>query len=448
MSIWIVLILLCAIFGGIGYAKGGVRMAVSLFGILLGLALANPLGGAIRPLLASVGLKHPIWNGLLAPMIVFLLVWLVFMGIGFAIHHKLYMRYKYSSDDLSRLKFERMNTRVGIALGLVAAVALLFALGLMVYVLGYATLKVASEESNTGFVKVLSKVREDMRTTGFDRSISSLDRSSPRYYQSIDLFSLLYHNPQLQTRVTNYPPFLRLLEQPEIADAFSDQEYKDMVLGKGSVFQIANHPKTVPILASPTLKDEYSKIDLADFQTYLKTGKAPKFAETQILGRWQFDPFTMVTDMRKKKPDMTSQEIMRARDLLMPLTNATLIATLDNKLVLSSLGAAAAPAAPAAPEDPQATAEAESAAALAARYRTGTPAPQGQARPAAPAQPAKPSVALPMFTGEGAWEGEGSRYKVTLPKVGGGELKGAARIEGDELIVELPEANLTFYRSE
>ena len=74
MTIWIMAVLLFALFGALGYAKGAIRMIFPLVGLVLGTFLAVPLGPLVKSLVPLVGLKNPIWSILLPPVIIFFLI--------------------------------------------------------------------------------------------------------------------------------------------------------------------------------------------------------------------------------------------------------------------------------------------------------------------------------------------------------------------------------------
>ena len=88
MTIWIMAVLLFAMFGALGYAKGAIRMIFPLIGLALGVFLAVPLGPVVQPLVPLVGLKNPVWSILLPPVIVFFLIAILFIIVGFIVHWK------------------------------------------------------------------------------------------------------------------------------------------------------------------------------------------------------------------------------------------------------------------------------------------------------------------------------------------------------------------------
>ncbi|HTG45901.1 MAG TPA: CvpA family protein, partial [Verrucomicrobiae bacterium] len=95
---WILAIGLLAVFAGLGYAKGSIRMAVSLAGLIVGVMVAVPLGHALRPVMKPLGVVNPVWLTVVPPVVAFALVYLIVMGLSFFVHHKIYLRYKYKHD--------------------------------------------------------------------------------------------------------------------------------------------------------------------------------------------------------------------------------------------------------------------------------------------------------------------------------------------------------------
>src|SRR5881409_3619929 len=187
MTIWIMAVLLFALFGALGYAKGAIRMIFPLFGLMLGVFLAVPLGPAVKPLVPLVGLKNPIWSVLLPPVIVFFLIAFIFIVIGFIAHWKVNLYYKYRTDDYHRLSWERLNKRLGVSIGLIAGAAYTVLLGLVIYILGYLTVQVSAGENETGLVKYLNQARADLVAAGLDKTVARFDPTPERFYQASDI---------------------------------------------------------------------------------------------------------------------------------------------------------------------------------------------------------------------------------------------------------------------
>src|SRR5205809_7901600 len=62
MTIWIMAVLLFALFGALGYAKGAIRMIFPLMGLALGAFLAVPLGPWANRVGPLLGWRNPIWT--------------------------------------------------------------------------------------------------------------------------------------------------------------------------------------------------------------------------------------------------------------------------------------------------------------------------------------------------------------------------------------------------
>jgi hypothetical protein len=436
MSIWILLAGLIVIFGVLGFFLGAIRTAVTVAGLFLGLMLAGGLAPTAAKILPSVGIKSfsEVW--LLSPVTVVVVIVLVFLGISFAVHAQVAKKIKSKNDDLLWLGFQRLNRQTGACAGLVAAIATFFAIGSIVYSVGYATIQL-SGDTIPGSISAINTLRRDMETSGFDRAFAALDKTSPKFYQTADVLGLIYQNPILQSRINTYPPFLTLMERQEFQDIATDKEYNDLVFSKGNIALIADHPKTLGIISNPEIRAEFENADLADLKTYLKTGKSPKYDDEKILGRWLLDKDALLTHLKKSKPDMRSRELLALKQLMEKFPKVTMLATVDNKAIFKVDGTipdpAAAPAAPVAP-DP---------------YRGRGPNRQAPPRPAAP----KPSVTgvkpppVLQLSGEGTWTAFAGEYKLTVPE-GGKPVDVLAKVDQDELIITKGDQTLVFAKVE
>jgi hypothetical protein len=122
MSIWILIIALCVVFAAIGFFSGAIRTAMLWIGVLFATFLTPALAPKMTGLMPKIGIKHPFWIETAPYLILFALIALVIFGIGFGVHHKVALVYKYQRDDFSRVKWQRMNSHLGLSLGLVIAV--------------------------------------------------------------------------------------------------------------------------------------------------------------------------------------------------------------------------------------------------------------------------------------------------------------------------------------
>ena len=100
MIFWLLALVLLASLAGIGYRQGVIRVAFSFVGIVFGALLAGLLGKLMKPLLITFGLKTPPLAWLLAPVVAFLLISIIFKVAGFMVHQKVDVHFKYHAGDL------------------------------------------------------------------------------------------------------------------------------------------------------------------------------------------------------------------------------------------------------------------------------------------------------------------------------------------------------------
>src|SRR5262245_56535193 len=101
MFIWILAVVLLALFALIGFFNGAICMCVSFLGAFVALLMAKPLAPLAKPLVSLVGVKNPLWISLLPPVFVVVILALVFFGVAFAVHRPVALFYKYKADDLT-----------------------------------------------------------------------------------------------------------------------------------------------------------------------------------------------------------------------------------------------------------------------------------------------------------------------------------------------------------
>src|SRR5437867_2492948 len=456
MTIWIMAVLLFALFGALGYAKGACRMVFRLVGWALGTFLAVPLPPLVKPVVPLVGLRNPLWSILLPPVIVFFLIAFIFIVIGFIVHWKVNLYYKYRTDDYHRLAWERLNKRLGVSIGLIAGSAYTILLGLVIYILGYLTVQVSAGENETGLAKNLNQARSDLHSSGLEKTVAAFDPTPENYYLASDILGLVYHNPLLHSRLSTYPPFLSLAERQQFQDIATDTEFQNMLATQTAVGQIINHPKTQAILNDQEIVQQLQQTDLKDLLVYLKTGESPKFADIRILGRWQLEPYATLLQEKKRRNRVTTAEMKLLKQQLEFVKSYTLVVTPDNNVKLKGpdvmpliqkylgelkasaegTGKRTAPVARApapAPVRPAAPSAASQQAAQRYGNRPGAspslpPATVATAAPAAaPVAPPSPAAIaaeiakLPtVVLADGTWKGENDKYQLTLTAQAGG----------------------------
>lgn len=470
MLFWLIVIAILAILGLTGYYKGAIRSLVSLLGLVVATYLALPLGPYLKPLVPKVGLVHPVWAVIVPPVVVFLLIALIFIGVSFLVHHKVMMHFKYATDDFTRLRWERLNQRLGLAVGLAGGAVYATLVGLGVYIFGYPAVQVTLDDS-PAMQRFLSTARKDIAASGFDRTLSAIDPMPETYYLASDVLGLVYQNyAALQQRIGNYPAFLAWGERPEFQDITTDTTLLNLLQTRGPVIEVINHPKIVALLNNPELMSELGTLSLKDLYQYLKTGKSAKYDEEKILGWWQLDPHATFTLTRRRNPDMPPKQMAELKQMLQVwIPQLTVMAAPDNSLLMRvELGDAARQAIEQMRNAAQAALQAQQQATgggggvqqlppgYAERYglrprggapgATGADGTEGDGSQGGVQLPPTPNTAV---AGKGTWEREGSRlrYKLKFQNEQGREKTGTAVIEQEEMLITVDGQTMVFVRT-
>ncbi|NLH74543.1 MAG: CvpA family protein [Verrucomicrobia bacterium] len=455
MLTWLIVIAVFGLLGLAGYYRGAVRAGVSFVGLVLAAFLALPLAPTLRPLVPKLGLTNQLWWFVLPPVAVFILIVLIFAIIGLPVHHKVALYYKYNTDDHTRIRWERLNQRLGVCIGMLEATIYCLMLGLVFYVAGYPAVQTTGDES-PAWQRLIASVRKEIQASGLDKSLASLDPMKENYYLASDLIGLLYQNPVLLERLLNYPAFLALGERDDIKDLVNDVEFLNAWQTKAPILNLINHPKVQNLINNAEVANEVSQVDLKDLIQYLSTGRSARYDEEKILGRWILDVSATFTLARKENPDMSAQEMAKLKTLVgVFLAKTTLMATPDNKFRVkvelteqanrmietakAAAAAAAAAAQAAAGETPQPPMGMDPR--IAERYfgrGRGARGAQPEEQPRPAAVPTDlPGIPQFSLAGEGTWERDGSRYKLSLTDAKNQSHSGTCTADEDRLVAKL-----------
>jgi hypothetical protein len=461
MLILILAVVLLGVVGALGYLQGAIRLTVSLVGLFLGAVLALPLSPMAKPLIPLLGVKHPVWSIVWPPIIVFSVIFLLFIGIAFFVQRKVAHYYKYQTDDIGRIRWERLNKGLGLCLGLVMGGFWLFLLCLAVYGPGYLAVQVVSDDTSSAALRYLSKARHDLKSTGMERAVAPFDPLPPKYYQASDILGLIYNNPALLNRLSEYPPFLTIGARAEFQEIATDTEFNTLLQSKGDVAQILQHPKTQTIIYNPEILQELLQQDLPDLHKYLMTGKSPKFEEEKILGRWKLDLYSTMAQVRRKNPDMPASQMARMKKLINETLSAvSFTATTDNKATLKvevteAMRQAAQAAQQAAAAAAQARAQTAPGSSMTpeqrARYGLGQSPSRGTGAPGTPNPAPVATNAAPqqlVASAQGSWEHESDKYQIKLQDERNKGLTFEGVADDDKLTLVSPIVTLVFFKSE
>ena len=297
IMIWLIAILLLAIFAGMGFLRGAVQMGISLVGLFLALALAVWLA---PPLLidSNVGEFHGNAIGrlifdtffdFLHRVGVFLLVSLVFLVVGIVVHFRVRKHFRFKTDEATQLMFRRLNKRIGAAFGLLIGTVYTILVGVFLYGPGYLTYQVATS-GDPGWLKFINYTRKSMEGSGLEKMAASLDPMPSKFYEVSDIIGLFHKNPLLESRFRNYPPFLKALTEAEVhGDTVVESEsseFRNMLAEQSSIVHLA---AAVIVLSITDLGEALLQADLKDLRTFLEKGESPIYSDEKILGRWQLD---------------------------------------------------------------------------------------------------------------------------------------------------------------
>ncbi|MDB6023484.1 MAG: hypothetical protein JWQ04_3341 [Pedosphaera sp.] len=331
MMIWLFALVLFGCVAYVGFAMGAIRASASLLGLLVASLLAPALGHIFNPLVSAVGVKSPLLVWVLGPFIAFIVVLAVFKIIGHAVHRKVDVYYKYKAGDLRMGLFNRLNARVGIAVGVMNAAVYLILISWVVYVFSYATTQVESGDTAPWAVRMLNSAGESLQSSGMAKVSAAVDKMPQSYYQAADTLGLIYHNDLLEARLSRYPAFLALAERPEFQEIGNDKDFAELRQKQPPITEILDNPKAQNIVNNPGLLNEIwttTTPHLTDLQAYLKTGQSAEYAGEKILGRWDFDQNGPLNAVKRAKPNIGVLEMQRTKQTLSQIfAKTTLVAT-------------------------------------------------------------------------------------------------------------------------
>jgi hypothetical protein len=340
MTIWLLALVLLASLAALGYRQGAIRVGFSFVGILLGLALAGPLGGILARPLTLVGLKNPLLVWMLPPFLVFVIVSIITKIVALNVHEKVEVFYKYHAGDLRLALWERLNRRLGLCLGLLNGAAYFFLICGIVFAFSYWTVQVAAAEKDPKWMRVLNYMGRDLQSTGFAKPARATAPMPTSYYDMADFAGLIYRNPLAQARLSHYPTYLSLSERPEFQDFGGDTGMIEMWQRQDPIMDFYHHPKIQAILNNPDLVRllwNTTLPDRNDIYAFLQTGTSAKYDE-KILGRWDFDVNAALILMHRAKPNIPSSEMQKLKtSLTLRYAKAILVAMPDHLVLVRSL---------------------------------------------------------------------------------------------------------------
>jgi hypothetical protein len=316
-------------------------VSFSLIGIIVSALLAGPLARYVQPALPHVGIHDPTVIWLVSPVIVFVILLIPFKSAGFFVHRKVEVHFKYREDGTQLIRWNRLNARLGLGLGLVNALAYLVLLSFIIFDLSYWTAQVATSDDEGRAIKLLNQMGRDSETSGLARIARAVDPMPEVYFKDADLAGLLCQNPQLRDRLADYPMFISLTERDDFKQLGQDADFQNawkqhapihQLLENGQFKSIWENQDTVNLVWG-IVQDNFD-----DLCAYLQTGQSAKYGSEKIIGRWDLNIGATTAKLLETRPVISSREMLTLRLWVsQAFTNTTFVAGGDGQAFLKNL---------------------------------------------------------------------------------------------------------------
>ena len=316
MTIWILALGLLISLAALGYRQGAVRVAFSLVGIIISALLAAPLARYVKPILPHVGIHDPTVIWMVSPVIVFVILLIPFKSLGFFVHRKMEVYFKYKGEGMQLIRWNRLNARLGLCLGPINALAYLVLISFVIFDLSYWSAQVAISGDESRLIKLLNQMGRDSETTGFAQIARAIDPMPDSYFQYADLAGLLIQNPQLGGRLADYPMFISLTERDDFKQLGQNTDFQNAWKQHAPIQQLLDNAQFKSLwenqdtvnLVWGIVQDNYD-----DLVAYLKTGKSAKYSSEKIVGRWDFNTAATTGKLLESRPVISSREMRALR---------------------------------------------------------------------------------------------------------------------------------------
>lgn len=341
MTIWILTLLVLGSTVGMGWRQGVIRSGFSLVGILIAALFAGLLGKPIALLLPHLGAHNPAVVWFLAPFIGFVIVLALFKVAGFYTFRKVDVFYRYKASDLQQTLWKRLNHRLGLCLGFVNGLLYLVLLSFVIFNLSYWTTQIATSEEEPFKVRLINRLGNDMKSTGFDKVARAVDPASETFFNIADFAGLLCQNPQLKDRLSAYPAFLSLSERDDFKALGQDGDFQGGWKGHSPIGTLLNAGNVKPMIEDPEKSAfiwNIVKTNLDDLNHYLQTGESLKYGDEKIVGRWNINISSTFAMLRQSRPNIPSAEMKVVRAwMLKAYAQTSLVAGTDGQAFLKNL---------------------------------------------------------------------------------------------------------------
>jgi hypothetical protein len=342
MSIWILAMLLLAILALAGWRQGGILAAFTFGGILLGALLAGLVGKLLHPLLPHLGASDPLMAWALAPICGFILVSIVVTSFGFKVHREVEVYYKHKAGELRNAMWQRLNTRLGICVGVLNGAAYFILISFIVFNLTYLTYQAGAADNQPFLIRMANQLGSDLQSTGMARVATAVGTLPPDYYKFSDLSGFLMQNPTTAARLADYPGLTSLWERDDMQSLATDNTLTNALASGATVGQVLGEQSVQDLLKNKALTktvEDAFETNMDDLTTYLQTGKSTKYTD-KIIGNWACNIRVTLAWWRESTQKIPPSEMMAVQALWTKAYGpTTVLATGDHQLYIKSLPA-------------------------------------------------------------------------------------------------------------
>jgi len=323
MSIWILGVILVVGLAALGRQIGSIRMGVSMIGAIVAYVGTLYLTPIVSPMMESVGIDNPITIWWLTPLVVYIILFIMMNGIAQGVYLKVNLFFQYRAKEDAKMRFERMDKNVGLALGIANGCVLLTIISVPIYVAGYITIQFKTDD-DPFLYNLLNRARADLTSTGFDKISAAIAPNTDELFMIADTAALIYNNPSVQDFIAEYPDFYHFVEEDTLGsgedqdDPYSSSEegesepdFKSLLTGKGSLAKILSHSKAQQLMKSSDFMSVIKNLDYADLNEFIKTGISPKYQDDPIVGKWRIDLPRSIREYGRKLPQLRPAYLSR-----------------------------------------------------------------------------------------------------------------------------------------
>lgn len=341
MIIWILAVLVMASVSLAGWRQGAIRAAFAFVGILFAALLAGPLGSLFHPLLPHLGVSNPITAWAVAPVVGFIVASIPLKVASHFLHHRVEHFYKYHAGELRQALWLRLNSRLGICVGLLNGAAYFILTSFFIFNLAYWTTQVSSASASQPIMtRLVNSMGDGMQSSGFSRTAGAIGTLPPVFYKLADLGGLLMQNPQLGARFAAYPGLTSLWHRDDLQFLVTDSVVTNSLASGATLSDLTADASVQSLLANKNLGkvvEDAVVTNLDDLTTYLNTGKSAKYGNEPIVGNWVFNAPTTLGWLRQEEPKMNVNEMRGLRALWsQAYAQTTMLMTGDNQIYIKN----------------------------------------------------------------------------------------------------------------